>query len=174
MLDAFQKIQLAQTANGVFPWLISARRLIQSAYLLDRGSDPKEIHTDVMNVARMCAGMAIECYLKALYLAKGNRLHDGRKQKRLGSHNLSRMAKDVGYKASAEQEKVLHYLSMFVRVKGRYPVPLALDDMAVHPDDRTPFDQFALKWEERYDEVCVDIVRNLEKTIKEERHARNV
>ena len=174
MLEESQKIQLAQTANGVYPWLISARRLIQSAHLLDKESNPNEIHTDVSNVARMCLGMAIECYLKALYLAKGNLLHDGKKQKKFGAHNLSQMAKDVGFDLVGKQDKVLHYLSMFVRVKGRYPVPLALDDMRVHPEDMTPIDKFSLKWEGDYDRICVEIVRALESTIKEERSAKNV
>lgn len=174
MIEDFQRIQLAQTANGVYPWLISARRLIQSAYLLDKESKPHEIHTDVSNVARMCAGMAIECYLKALYLARGNLLHDGKRQKRFGAHNLSKMAKDVGFDLVGKQDKVLHYLSMFVRVKGRYPVPLALDDMAVHPDDMTPIDRFSLKWDENYDQICVEIVRALESAIKVARSAKNV
>jgi hypothetical protein len=156
--------EIADTANTVFPWLIHARRLAQSAYLLDHHSEEKHLYKDVRNVARMCAGMAVECYFKAYFVACGNKLHDGKKQKKFGVHALVEMAKHVGFEVDLEQERVLHYLSMWVRVKGRYPVPLKPDDMKIHDADKSanPFEEHLLVWNERSDEICVDIFREAE------------
>lgn len=162
--------EIADTANLTFPWLIFARRLAQSAYLLDHHSDRENPYKDVRNVARMCAGMAVECYFKAYFVACGNKLHDGKSQKKFGAHALVGMAKQVGFAVSPEQERILHYLSMWVRVKGRYPVPLKADDMKIHHDDRSanPFDEHLLVWDDRSDEICVDIFREAEQRIDEE------
>ena len=91
---------LTESANLPFPWLISARRLLHSAYLLDKESQHGEPYKDVRNVARM--GMAIECYLKAFYVSAGNVLHDGEKQKKFGAHDLTEMADDVGFVVTPE------------------------------------------------------------------------
>lgn len=113
----------------------------------------------------MCMGMAIECYLKALYLANGNILHDGKKQKKFGSHDLVRMAKEVGFLVTPDQEKVLKYISMYVRIKGRYPVPITLDDMKMHSADIKPFEKYGIRWNETSYEICNDMIRSLEERI---------
>jgi len=155
---------IADTANSKFAWLIFARRLGLSASLLDNHSVKGDLYKDVTNVARMCMGMAIECYFKAYFIASGNVLHDGNNQNTLGSHNLRSMAKEVGFTVTEEQEKVLHYLSMFVKVKERYPVPLKADDMKIHPSDRddNPLEEYLLVWNERSDEACMEVVIALE------------
>lgn len=164
--------EIQESANTVFPWLISARRLLQSAYLLDKNSEVGELYKDVRNVARMCAGMAIECYFKAYFVACGKEIHDGKLQQKLGSHDLAAMAKRVGFPVTPEQVRVLHYLSMWVRVKGRYPVPLKPEDMLIHPDDKDvhPFTERMLVWDDRSDDVCMEIVREAETLIEKVRH----
>ena len=166
------RAELKESANTVFPWLISARRLLQSAYLLDKNSEVGELYKDVRNVARMCAGMAIECYFKAYFVACGNEIHDGKSQQKLGAHDLPAMAKRVGFTVTPEQERVLHYLSMWVRVKGRYPVPLKLEDMLIHPDDTDayPFTEHMLAWDDDSDDICMEIVREAETLIEKVRH----
>lgn len=165
------RIDIAQTANAEFSWLIFARRLVQSAYLLDKHSETGELYKDVRNVARMCAGMAIECYLKAYFVADGNHLHDGEKQKTFGAHDLPAMAKAVDFVVTPEQERVLYYLSMWVRVKGRFPVPLKPQDMKIHPDDAVsyPYEEYRLVWDETSDDVCMDIIREAEARIVKKR-----
>lgn len=159
--------ELQESANAVFPWLVSARRLLQSALLLDKHSEVGDLYKDVRNVARMCSGMAIECYFKAYFVACGNEIHDGKSQKKLGSHDLAAMAKCVGFAVTTEQERVLHYLSMWVRVKGCYPVPLKPEDMSIHPDDKDayPSSEHMLVWDDRSDDVCMEIVREAESRI---------
>ena len=159
--------EIAETANSTFAWLIFARRLVQSAYLLDNNSVKGELYKDVRNVARMCMGMAIECYFKAYFIASGNVLHDGKKQEKFGAHNLPEMAKEVQFAVTAEQEKILYYLSMWVRVKGRYPVPLKPDDMKIHPDDiiANPWTEHLLVWDDKSDDLCMEIVRAAESRI---------
>jgi len=165
------RIKIAQTANDAFSWLIFARRLARSAYLLDKHSEPGEPYKDVRNVARMCAGMAIECYLKAYFVADGNLLHDGEKQKTFGAHDLPEMAKAVGFTVTPEQERVLYYLSMWVRIKGRFPVPLKPQDMKIHPDDVAsyPYEEHRLVWDDTSDNVCVEIIREAEARIAKKR-----
>lgn len=163
--DDFWKHQHVETANSVFNWLVMARRLIHSAHLLDSQSVEFDVYKDVRNVARMCMGMALECYLKALYLANGNILHNGKEQKTFGSHDLVGMAKDVGFIVTPDQEKVLYYLSMYLLIKGRYPVPLKLHKMKLHPTDITPFETHGIKWDEASYEICNDMVRSLEQCI---------
>ena len=163
--DFWQEHQHIDTANSVFNWLVMARKLIHSAHLLDTQSVEYHVYKDVRNVALMCMGMAIECYLKAFYLAHGNTLHDGKNQKKFGSHKLVAIAKEVGFPVTLDQVKVLKYLSMYVRIKGRYPIPLILDDMKMHAADITHFEKHGIKWEETSNEICNDIVRSLEKRI---------
>ena len=148
-------VDIVDSANSEFAWLIFARRLGMSASILDRNSIKGDLYKDVTNVARMCMGMAIECYFKAYFIASGNVLHDGNNQKTLGRHNLLSMANEVGFTVTEEQKKVLHYLTMFVKVKGRYPVPLKADDMKIHTGDLddNPFEEHLLVWNERSDEV---------------------
>ena len=162
-----ESLALSESANQPFPWLISARRLLHSAYLLDSSSEHKTLYKDVRNVARMCMGMAIECYFKAYYVASGNVLHDGSKQRTFGSHDLAQMADEVCFAVTPEQKKVLHYLSMWVRVKGRYPVPLRLSDMKIHPSDENdnPFDAHLLVWDDNSDDQCMKLVREAETRI---------
>lgn len=102
---------VAATANEPFPWLIYARRLFRSAHLLDVNAIPNDPFRDVRNVARMCVGMSIECYFKAYFVATGNRIHDGKRQNKIGSHDLGEMARKVGFSLAPTQERVLHYLS---------------------------------------------------------------
>lgn len=172
MFDIDPRIGISETANEVFPWLIFARRLRHSAYVLDKNSEPRELYKDVHNVARMCIGMAIECYFKAYYVACGNSIHDGKKQKTFGAHNLSTMALNVGFQISDEQKRVLHYLSMWVRVKGRYPVPLKAEDMEIFPEDaaKFPFTKHMLAWDQRSDEVCMELIQEMETQIAAKRY----
>ncbi len=162
---------IAQTANDPFPWLIFARRLVQSAYILDKYSEPNELVKDVRNVARMCAGMAIECYFKAYFVASGNTLHDGEKQKTFGAHDLPAMAKAVNFSVTPKQERVLYYLSMWVRIKGRFPAPLKPQDMKIHPDDvhTYPYQEHRLVWDETSDDVCMEIIHEAEARIAQKR-----
>lgn len=138
---------------------------MQSAHLLDSQSVSDDIYKDLRNVARMCMGMAIECYFKALYLANGNTLHDGKQQERFGAHSLAKMAKIVSFPITEDQEKVLHYLSVYVRVKGRYPVPLTINDMELHSSDKSRLETHAIRWEPKSDYICNDMVRRLETCI---------
>ena len=112
-------------------------------------------------------GMAIECYFKAFYVSAGNVLHDGKKQKTFGAHDLTEMADDVGFVVTPEQRKVLYYLSMWVKVKGRYPVPLRLDDMKIHVSDEAgnPFSPHLLVWDDSSDELCMELVCEAENRI---------
>jgi hypothetical protein len=82
------------------------------------------------------------------------------------------MAKRVNFKVTPEQERVLHYLSMWVRVKGRYPVPLKPEDMLIHPNDTStyPFTEHMLVWDDRSDDVCMEIVREAEALIEKVHH----
>lgn len=165
------RIALAETANLPFPWLIFARRLVHSAYLLSANADRDNLYKDVRNVACMCAGMAIECYFKAYYVACGNKLHDGTSFTKLGAHDLPQMADRVAYSVTPEQRRVLHYLSMWVKVKGRYPVPVKPDDIKIHPSDAeaNPFTLHLLEWNDRSEDVTMEIIREAEARIASKR-----
>ena len=164
-----QLLHLAETANAPLPWLIFARRLVSATVILAKHTGPARTNTDVRNVASMCMGMALECYLKAYYVSRGGILHDGKRFKTLGGHRLVDIAKAVGFAVTPEQERVLHYLSMWVHTKGRYPVPLNPEAMAVHPADSKGPDQFFLHWDERSEDVCMELVKLAEARIAEGR-----
>lgn len=118
----------------------------------------------------MLVGMSIECYLKAYYVASGHKITRNKKSNKLethGAHNLKAMAQKFNFQTSAKERSVLHYLSMYIRVKGRYPVPLQLKDMKI--EDETPekgLGDYVLIWESDYDDICIQMVTRLENEIK--------
>jgi hypothetical protein len=168
-----QESELAETANAPFPWLIFARRLVQSAYLLDSNSEKDNVFKDVRNVARMCMGMAIEGYLKAFYVASGNKIHDGKKQARLNKgHDLTILANDVNFQITPAQQKVLYYLSGYISIKGRYPTPIKLENMKLHNNDLNAHEEFGLRWDPEFDDVCNELIKLLETQIDKVRRDR--
>lgn len=163
--EAYLYREISETANSVLPWLIFARRLYYGGWLLSEYSEKGHIVKDVRNVARMLLGMSIECYLKAYYVKNGNKIHVDEELK-LTKHSLDKLVDDVTFCVSSEEKMILSYLSMFITVKGRYPIPKNLKQMKSPEFDNSAFtEKYVLNWKDEYDEVCCGIVKRLEESL---------
>ena len=118
-------------------WVRKANELlISSALLYERyseidHSDPREHlkpEAQVLEIILMLRGMAIECFLKAIWLDKGqNFIKDGRFRNipNSGNHDLVAIANEVftlmDMKISSEERRILERLTLSIE-RGRYPI----------------------------------------------------
>lgn len=127
----------ALVANFSWTWMISARQLLNSASILRSKlamfgpdgalpTDPGKLLAElgVWPVVLMLRGMAVECWLRALWTGAGNRVAANGQIFDLKTHDLEALAKAVLPKAvglSADQLQILKMLSVAIEL-GRYPV----------------------------------------------------
>lgn len=77
-------------------------------------------------------GYALESILKGLWVAHGHVLAtDGRLTpiRGVGEHDLLALTRAVGVKVSAAERGLIHRLSYWVKVAGRYPIPVRASDL---------------------------------------------
>ncbi len=76
--------------------------------------------------AAMLQAFAIECFLKCLWIYRGNKVaKDGRYQMpaiKKENHDIPAVADAVGFTISADERQSLTTLSLFGRSLGRYPI----------------------------------------------------
>jgi hypothetical protein len=93
---------------------------------IDQWLDPQDA------VSALLLAYSFECVLKGMWINLGNRLvRDGRYTRipGVGDHDLLALAKCVNLNASPEEFIALDRLTPFVRFAGRYPIPIAADEM---------------------------------------------
>lgn len=86
-------------------------------------------------VRAMLLGYAIECALKGLWVKSGHKIVAVGKYVGVAGakdHDLTQLAKAVGFSPTAAEADVLRRLSKFVRFAGRYPVAKTPDEMRAH------------------------------------------
>jgi len=124
-----------QCGNSLELWAECGWRLLLAASAVEKMLSPDKsfefveccetaLYVHLIGPLLMLRAFAMECYLKALYLAQGRTL--GRKGNldlpgELKKHRLVGMAKAVGIGATGEEELMLDQLGKYVE-RGRYPV----------------------------------------------------
>jgi hypothetical protein len=77
-------------------------------------------------------GYALECFLKCLRLKRGHSLVEyGRLVGWGKNHNLVQMAREVSFKFSNSQQRILESLSTIVIWSGRYPIATSLTETSL-------------------------------------------
>jgi hypothetical protein len=113
---------LEKVGNNPHAWTMFTHDLLGAAEILE--NVPEKPHGAV---ARMLQGFAVECLLKAVWLAKGNLLVFNGKFKPIPGvktqHDLHELARTVGVSITAEEFSVLKRLSVYITTVGRYPIP---------------------------------------------------
>lgn len=124
-------------ASEPLTWTLSADELFRSFEVLAAQDAADEATRSVhcakylphlRSVALMLAGFSIENMLKALYISK-NSAFDSSGRFALATHNLRRLADDVGVSLTKDERVLLERLEHYLTWAGRYPVSLYLDDM---------------------------------------------
>lgn len=121
-------------ANKPATWLIVADNLALAARLLephfaidltkecdhDRIAVRARIHGPIL----MLRGCGLECLLKALYVAKGNKLGEGGRYISPGGkeHDLISLAAKASLAMSPSEKALVGYLGHYI-MQGRYPMP---------------------------------------------------
>jgi hypothetical protein len=120
-------------ANEPGTWLFVADNLALSAHLLEPYFTPDLTQESDYERIRMTArvegpilmlrGCGLECLLKALYVARGNKLGDDGRYVSPGGrhHDLVALAQKASFEISPSDEALLAHLGHFI-MQGRYPM----------------------------------------------------
>jgi hypothetical protein len=158
-MDAkFAAEQFERAGNLATSWYAVAENLLLASNVLKERAasfDPFAVSTDdavpregrLGAVELMLRGMAVECLLKAVWLAKGNELVDGGKflgvPGALKTHDLTKIASAVAFVVTREEHDLLLRLSAFSEYGGRYPIPIRSEKLTTvekkwssPPDDK--------------------------------------
>ena len=113
--------------------LLEAAKILKTAfdaaYLIADKAGPGEALPAALYVHPteiMLRGFALECFFKALWLKRGNKLaKDGKFLgiSGVGSHELVQLADRLEFKCTGKERDMLGRLSIFVLSIGRYPIP---------------------------------------------------
>ncbi len=132
--DYFKRV-LLEFGNNPNAWLMTASDLIkandilkENHFLLD-AQNPNETlkglcgPVPVLGPRLMLCAFALECYLKALFIAKGNKIIEDGNFIGPGHHDLEKLAKNLGILEKFSSEEVVTIKSLtWYGIKGRYPV----------------------------------------------------
>ena len=114
--------------------------------------------------------MAVECLLKALWVARGHPLAVNGTYKGIPNaqeHDLERLAAALDLELSALERDVLRRLSAFIQYGGRYPVPKHATELRLVASPRGG-STVATTWTTPHDHLLFEgIVRQLETLLGE-------
>jgi hypothetical protein len=147
------------------PWWIVGQNLLASSDLLGRAlvldtpaalteQDAQAFRMDarVRGATLMLRGCAVECLLKALYVAAGNVLaRDGDyiRPPGVADHDLIRLAQAAGFLMSAAERSLLKLLSYWIK-QGRYPL---MANWAQRPSFSRDEKALAVNWDAECEEL---------------------
>lgn len=108
-------------------------RILEQFFVLDMTKEPDHMRLvksgRVVGPMLMLRGCRLECLLKALYLAQGNKLGlDGRYTSPGGApHDLLSLSRKAGVSTTPAEDVVLEHLGLYI-VQGRYPIATRAPD----------------------------------------------
>jgi hypothetical protein len=119
------------SGNNTLAWWTSADTLLSSAEVLYPTSLPTTTSVGTLmdvrsSVYGMLIGFAIECFLKARWIAAGNPIVKNGRMVDIpgaGDHQLVQLADATEYRLTKQQRDVLGRLTALVLFVGRYPIP---------------------------------------------------
>ncbi len=119
-------------AKDPIAWVHKADQLIAAFEHLAtetmRRIEAQDTGPEFSGVALMLAGFAIENLMKGLLIQKQSPVNEkGRFE--LDTHDLLKLAKDVGLLLTEDEHRFLEKLGEFLMWTGRYPVPLTSEPM---------------------------------------------
>lgn len=167
-----------KAANNLELWLHRADDLfIASNVLMERieskkSSKPSFFDTNpkiygIIFPAIMLRAFAVECFLKALWISKGNKvatngvykIHPLKKE----DHDLVEISKSVGFTLHSNEEEILNRLSKFGKSFGRYPVARKWQEQKYKGNK---FGSISVLGRSDYDRLQVDkLIERLKQTI---------
>jgi hypothetical protein len=130
---AAHRLNYDAAANQPLTWLFVADNLALAARLLEphfpidlmKEMDHDRIKTGarIQGPLLMLRACGLECLLKALYVAKGNKLAEGGRYLSPGGkdHDLVSLAQRAGFAMSPSETALVAYLDDYI-TQGRYPV----------------------------------------------------
>lgn len=119
----------------------------------------------------MLQAFAAECYLKCLWLTKGNDLASGGKYQgvaRSENHDLSKISGLVGFALLAGESEVLDFLSVIGKGFGRYPAPKKYQDRPLKPNSAGI--PTLGTWDDRHHEIAEGYILRLRDEITSARN----
>jgi hypothetical protein len=120
--DMFGNLSKAWEVNG--NELLRCAKIIENKDREDQESDP--YRTMISGSILMLFGLAIECYLKGIYVKQGNKLAENGKLVKIpetNMHDLLGIANKVNISFSKAEKDILNHLKKNVLYAGRYPIP---------------------------------------------------
>ena len=113
----------------------------------------------------MLQGLAIETFLKAFWIMRGNAVSQNGEYKiqtiKRDAQNLPDIAKDVGFNLSATEREVLARLSLFVSSYGRYPITKKWQQNPMKKNKQGTLQR--LSWDKKDHETAEAVIRQLKK-----------
>lgn len=164
-------------ANSPSAWASAADGLLAAADVLRERRTVAERDDELARGAcrthppeLMLRGMAIECLLKAVWVARGQALVENGEYKRIPKaqdHDLQQLAAALGLRLSDLESDVLLRLSTFIRHGGRYPIPKRATELLLVASPRGGRTA-TTTWTTPQDyDICEGIVRQLNTLLEE-------
>ena len=127
--DDDQKKDFDMFGNLSKAWEVNGNELLRCAKIIenkDREDQESDFYmTMISGSILMLFGLAIECYLKGIYVRQGNKLAENGKLVKIpetNMHDLLGIANKVKISFSETEKKILNNLKKNVLYAGRYPI----------------------------------------------------
>ncbi|KXK32975.1 MAG: hypothetical protein UZ01_00397 [Candidatus Brocadia sinica] len=176
--DDENKRYFDEAANNLDLWILRANDLFLASCVLMERIDYEEFSKpsffdrnpeiySILFPAIMLRAFSVECFLKALWISKGNKVSTDGTYKidtlKKENHDLVAISSAVGFTLCQNQKEVLHKLSKFGQSFGRYPIARRWHDQRLQNDEGGI--PHVLNWDKNDTFVVDELIERIKKEI---------